>query len=101
MRIETGTFESWTRKERGTNWTLLTGKGEREYRKKVNFQKHFSSPPTVHVSLNMFDLLHGTNHRLKIFAENVTDSEFDVVFITWADTLVYGVGVSWLAIGEN
>lgn len=41
-----------------------------------------------------------TNQRLKVFAENITNEGFDLVFTTWFDTIVYSAEASWVAIGK-
>lgn len=100
MTVETGTFEAWNRKEAGTRWTLLDGPGEREYRRTITFNKAFSAPPEVMIGLSMLDVNPGTNDRVRVRAENITSTSFDVVFSTWADTNVYGLGANWIAVEQ-
>ncbi|WP_289149609.1 H-type lectin domain-containing protein [uncultured Salipiger sp.] len=79
---------------------MWTGSGTRERRKAVRFSEAFRGPPSVQVSLSLWDMDQSANIRADIFAENITESGFELVFRTWADTRVARVRMSWLAIGE-
>lgn len=82
--------------EDGDMWT---GKGPRQRRKVIGFTKAFKAPPSVHVSLTMWDMDTATNARADVTTENITNEGFDVIFRTWGDTRVARVRVGWLAIG--
>lgn len=82
--------------EDGDMWT---GKGPRQRRKAIDFTKAFKAPPSVHVSLTMWDMDTATNARADVTTENITNEGFDVIFRTWGDTRVARVRVGWLAIG--
>lgn len=82
------------------NWNLTQGTGERIYRVHATFGKKFSAPPAVTVSLSSFDLSPTYGQRLAVYAENITKDGFDIVVLTWADTVVYAAGVTWLAHGN-
>jgi len=79
---------------------MWTGRGARERRKAVRFSEPFRAPPTVQVSLSMWDMDQGANGRADLLADNITETGFDLVFRTWSDTRVARVRMSWLAIGE-
>jgi len=78
-------------------WTLDEGNGTRNYRTRITFDTVFPVIPSVIVTLNMIDIWSGLNSRLAVSAENITADGFDLVYRTWADTVVYGAGVSWFA----
>jgi hypothetical protein len=60
----------------------------------------FTRPPKVHVMLNQLDTDQAINTRISVDAIDVTQSGFILEVSTWADSKVYGVGVSWIAIAE-
>ncbi len=78
---------------------MWTGEGPRESRHIVNFDDRFAVPPTVSVSISMWDMDHKTNSRADITAEQVTTTGFHMVFRTWGDTRVARIRADWLAIG--
>lgn len=79
---------------------MWTGTGERTRRHSIRFTERFRAPPAVHCALSMWDIDSGTNARVEVSAENVTEEGFDVVFRTWADTRVARARVRWMAVGE-
>ncbi len=74
--------------------------GPRLRRQPVVFSEPFVSPPSVMVTMSMFDLSSNTNPRADIQAENITPEGFDIVFRTWEDTKIARVRAAWQAIGE-
>jgi hypothetical protein len=81
------------------NGPMWSGHGERETRVLVRFSDAFLTPPSVMVSLGMWDIDNTQNGRADIRAENITESEFEIVFCTWGDTRVARVRADWMAIG--
>lgn len=79
---------------------MWTGEGERTCRHSIRFTERFRSWPVVQCALSMWDIDSGTNSRVEVSAENITENGFDVVFTTWADTKVARARVRWMAIGE-
>jgi H-type lectin domain-containing protein len=79
---------------------VLDGTGAREYRRQVAFTRAFSAPPEVMIGLSMLDVNPGTNDRVRVKADNITQAGFDVVFSTWADTKIYGLGANWIAVEQ-
>ncbi|WP_204115459.1 H-type lectin domain-containing protein [Shimia biformata] len=79
---------------------MWTGDGTRERRQKIRFAEKYKTPPVVHVSLSLWDMDSGPNIRAEAVAEKVSNSGFDLVFRTWADSRVARVRLAWLAIGE-
>lgn len=79
---------------------MWTGSGPRKLRSAILFSEPFLMPPTVTVSMSMWDIAGESNQRADILAENVTEKGFDILFRTWGDTRVARVRADWLAIGE-
>ncbi len=79
---------------------MWTSTGQRERRRRVSFSKPYKTPPTVQVSLSMWDLDNGTPARMDLRAETVTEDGFDLVFRTWGDTRVARARANWLSIGQ-
>lgn len=78
-------------------------RGTREVAIPVVFDSRFQQQPQVIVSLQKLDVQDGTAahiHRLWVFATNVTPDGFDLVFQTWAESIVYDAIAVWTAVGE-
>lgn len=78
---------------------MWTGQGERENRHIVAFQTTFVAPPSVMVSVSMWDIDHKHNARADISAERITEAGFHIVFRTWGDSRIARVRAEWTAIG--
>ncbi|MEM9129254.1 MAG: H-type lectin domain-containing protein [Pseudomonadota bacterium] len=78
---------------------MWTGQGPRERRKTIVFQEPFKAPPSVQVSLSMWDMHSANNARADVSADAINATGFDVVFKTWGDTRIARARVSWMAIG--
>ncbi|KAK5097400.1 hypothetical protein LTR70_007601 [Exophiala xenobiotica] len=61
----------------------------------------FEKPPTVLLGIPYFDFhnMHGT--RMHVDYANVTKDGMDWFFNSWADSICYGMGISWLAVGDK
>ncbi|EAR50454.1 hypothetical protein OG2516_08953 [Oceanicola granulosus HTCC2516] len=79
---------------------MWTGEGPRMIAQGVTFGESFKAPPTVTLSISMWDVAHGANVRADIRAEDVARDGFTIVFRTWGDTRVARLRVAWMAIGE-
>ncbi|SHH49269.1 H-type lectin domain-containing protein [Marivita hallyeonensis] len=82
--------------EGGEMWT---GEGARSRSQWIAFERPFSLPPLVHVSLTLWDMDSAHNVRADISAEKVSETGFEAIFRTWLDTKVARVRMSWIAIG--
>jgi len=73
--------------------------GERILTQHVVFPTPFGDNQHVQVvcGLTYFDASNGHNIRINVSANNVTTKGFDLVFKTWYDSVIYGVGAFWLA----
>lgn len=78
---------------------MWTGEGARLVRSAITFSGKYRTPPSVMVSLSMWDMSTGANTRADVKAEDITKTGFDIVFRTWGDTRVARVRVAWQAIG--
>jgi hypothetical protein len=76
-------------------------KGRREIYVPVTFEHPFTRQPKVAVSLQKIDLqdIAANIHRIAVRAENIRLEGFDLYFETWADSIVYNAGASWIAVG--
>ena len=96
--IQTGTIEmekshGWTDKGNGF---MAKGEGYRESVKYIKFEKPFSKPPQVIVSLSGFDC-GDTVIRVKVITRDITNIGFNCVFITWHTSKIYGVKANYFA----
>jgi hypothetical protein len=78
---------------------MWTGSGPREVRQHEVFKEAFTAPPAVTVGISMWDMDHKANSRVDISAESITETGFEIVFRTWADTRIARIRADWLAIG--
>ncbi|WP_321174954.1 H-type lectin domain-containing protein [Brevirhabdus pacifica] len=78
---------------------MWTGQGPREFRRPVTFSEVFAAPPSVQVSIAMWDMDNARNQRADISAEEITPEGFEIVFRTWGDTRVARIRAAWTAIG--
>ncbi|BCX48066.1 hypothetical protein HAHE_19740 [Haloferula helveola] len=85
------------------DWNLAEPPDEpdspRSYWIDVAFATAFSAPPVVHLGLTGFDSDQRDSTRISIRPVEITASGFRVEVSTWSVTRLYGVEVSWLAIG--
>ncbi|HEV7586750.1 MAG TPA: H-type lectin domain-containing protein [Longimicrobium sp.] len=95
MQIQAGTVSYGY----GTSgWTLNIGSGARSFTTPdITFPTAFSTPPTMIVALYGVDAGNSANLRLTVATADIEASEFNVVFNTWADSVIYTVWVSWIA----
>jgi H-type lectin domain len=73
--------------------------GERAFRARIDFASPFAGPPVVHVGISGFDIDNRDTARLRVHAEAISPTGFELVITTWRRTTVYSAETSWLAIG--
>ncbi|SEV92967.1 H-type lectin domain-containing protein [Cognatiyoonia koreensis] len=78
---------------------MWTGEGPRKISVPVTFSESYDSPPSVTVSISMFDMSNEAFSRADVQAEKVTKSGFAITFRTWGDTKIARVRVAWQSIG--
>jgi hypothetical protein len=81
------------------DWRLHIGSGQRTYTTAVKFNSPFQEPPKVSVALSGQDIGGTKNNRILVIARDITVNGFNLVYITWEDSIVYGIWTSWTAIG--
>lgn len=79
---------------------MWTGRGQRERRRRISFSEAYRAPPTVHLSISLWDMDAGAIMRADVSPETVTETGFDMVFRTWGDTRVARTRIAWMAVGE-
>jgi H-type lectin domain len=79
---------------------VVDGDGERAFRARIEFATPFAAPPLVHVGISGFDVDHDDTARLRVHAEAISPTSFELVLTTWRGTKVYSAETSWLAIGQ-
>jgi hypothetical protein len=57
----------------------------------------FKEPPNVVLWLNSFELGKGANWRIRALAKKVTNTGFDLVIESWADTVLLSATAAWVA----
>jgi hypothetical protein len=72
---------------------------ERVFRARIDFASPFAGPPVVHVGISSFDIDHCDTARLRVRAEAISATGFELVLTTWRNTKVYSAETSWLAVG--
>ncbi|KAG8901688.1 hypothetical protein FRC01_009770, partial [Tulasnella sp. 417] len=76
-----------TRKDHA--WTKLNGKSTMTF----NFPEPYVTPPRVIIGLSQVDMKHGTNLRVKVYADCVDRQTFTAHANTWSDTTLYSAGM--------
>ncbi|MEM1237650.1 MAG: H-type lectin domain-containing protein [Pseudomonadota bacterium] len=79
---------------------MWSGTGQRASTTSVRFSEPFKTLPSIHITMSMWDIDHGSNPRMDIKAEAITPDGFNIVFRTWGDSRVARVRAGWMAIGE-
>lgn len=78
---------------------MWTGEGPRERRQTVEFDQPFRQIPSVHLSISLWDVDTNASMRAELVAENITETQFDIVFRTWMDSRIARIRVAYMAIG--
>ncbi len=96
--VEVGEFAATPGSE---GYSLQGGKGERTFISVVGFEKSYSTPPQVVVSLAGYDATAGTDNtiRVQVSATKVTKAGFVLRVKTWGDGKVGSVWGNWVAVG--
>lgn len=65
----------------------------------VNFGNVFTTPPRVLVALNSLEISHAQHLRLRVKTSNVSATGMMWHLDSWADTILYSAGASYIALG--
>jgi hypothetical protein len=80
-----------------TGWTLAEGEGERRFAMRVNFTGSFPSTPVVQTMFNFVDGTGPSGFRMDAKPLTVDPDGFTLQVRTWADSIVHGLRVVWIA----
>lgn len=72
--------------------------GLRTVVRSVKFPQAMPKPPAVIMGFTLLDAHRDKNLRVRVTAEDVTTTGFNAKFITWSDSVTYGLRASWIAI---
>jgi hypothetical protein len=98
--IQTGEFTAAPDKE---GYSLQGGTGDRTYIEDIVFEKPFTVPPRVLVSLSGYDATAGPDNtiRVHVSAFRVTKTGFTLRVKTWGEGRVGSVWGGWIAVGAK
>lgn len=91
--IQTGVYN--TQETRPWNESQLT------HSTRINFTTPFSAPPTVVTWLQSLDMDKKKNWRITVSATDIDANGFTIHADSWADSILYSAGVTWLAYPED
>lgn len=86
-------------------WNLDTESGAdetgcRRFVQRIEFETPFGSTPIVQAGLCGFDLDQRDSARLEVSPKGIDAEGFDLEICSWNGSRVYGIDVSWIAIGS-
>jgi hypothetical protein len=86
-------------------WTLADVENSetpepRRFEHYIWFDAPFANVPLVHTGIAGFDIDNADTGRLSVRAEEISNTGFKLVVMTWLHLFVYGIEVSWLALGN-
>ena len=70
------------------------------YTANVTFQSSFEQAPTVTYGFYLLDSGWDSNLRVNTDVSGVTTTGFQISINPWADTILYGVRIRWMACGK-
>lgn len=68
---------------------------------RINFTTPFQSTPNVVTWLNSLDMDKRKNFRIGVYPSEIDRNGFTIHAETWADSILYSAGVTWLAFPSN
>jgi hypothetical protein len=66
----------------------------------IQFQTPFAAPRVVLLSASALDADQRFNLRYEVLPDNVSTTQLDIVYHSWADTFIFLLNVNWIAIGQ-
>lgn len=85
-----------------SNYTyMFDSTGHRSYTQHINFEEKYETIPKVIVSINSLDTDRDANLRVDVKAENIDNYGFDFTIITWYDSKIHSVRISWISFIKN
>jgi hypothetical protein len=73
-------------------------KPQQKTARQIQFARPYAVPPKVVVWLNSVDLSSSHNWRVKVLATDVTTTGFVLHIESWADSVLYTAGATWIAL---
>ena len=73
----------------------------RVFKTHAPFAVPFANIPMVHVGLSGFDIDNCDTARISVRAGAISATGFDLLVMTWRNTRVYKVEISWIAPGQQ
>lgn len=68
--------------------------------RRIDFGSPFDGTPTITYGLYFHDAANGANLRVDTTVTNLSRTGFQLTLKAWADTVLYGAYVSWMACGK-
>lgn len=68
--------------------------------RRIDFRSPFSGTPTLTYGLYFLDSYYGKNLRIDTVVTNLSRTGFQLTLRSWANTVLYGAYVSWMACGK-
>ena len=78
---------------------MYTKFGNRSVIEHIKFEENYEKTPNVMATLNGLDAGNDANVRIKVYAENIDTSGFDLRVDTWDNTSIFRVKASWISYG--
>lgn len=97
QQYQFGTFEL---NDKTPEYILHRGSGPREFTYEVNFKTPFKVDPDVVISVNYLDASSTNNIRYRVRTSSIFRDGFVIKVKTWHDTVITGIGGTWLAISN-
>ena len=67
--------------------------------RRIDFEEPFHESPEVIVALKYLDVGNNANLRIDAKVVDKDSSGFEYDLVTWCDTVIHGVEMSWIAHG--
>lgn len=80
-----------------THETRPWNKPQLTHSKRINFTTPFNAPPKVVTWLQSLDMGKKKNWRIRVSATDIDKNGFTIHADSWADSILYSAGVTWLA----
>jgi len=69
--------------------------------RQITFPRPYEAPPSVVVWLNELDMGSSAGWRINAYATNISQTGFTLHIDTWADSVLYSAGDTWIAHSAN
>lgn len=97
QQVESGTFSA---SKSTANYTLDKNTGVRFVTIPISYDKSFEKKPHIIITVDKIDADKSANLRYEVKAVSVSRDNFTVSIQTWADSKIFAISGTWLAISE-